>query len=40
MNLCSCLGPVLQVKFLFGYNTRPNPANTDFLTLPAINFPR
>ena len=29
-----------QVKFIFGYNSRPNPANTPFLTLPAISFPR
>lgn len=30
----------LQVKFIFGYNSRPNPANTTYLTLPSISFPR
>ncbi|KAK9802855.1 hypothetical protein WJX73_009168 [Symbiochloris irregularis] len=29
-----------QVKFIFGYNSRPNPDNTPYLTLPSISFPR
>ena len=30
----------LQVKSIFGYSTRPNPANTPTKTLPPISFPR
>lgn len=29
-----------QVKSLFGYQSRPNPANTALLKLPSISFPR
>ena len=31
---------VLQVKFLFGYNTRPDPKSNAVLKLPNISFPR
>ena len=34
-----CLTAV-QVKFLFGYSTRPDPASTAVLKLPSITFPR
>lgn len=30
----------LQVKSLFGYSSRPNPANSSILKLPSISFPR
>ena len=30
----------LQVKLIFGYSRRPNPASTDILKLPPISFPR
>ena len=29
-----------QVKSIFGYSRRPNPASTDILKLPQISFPR
>ncbi|KAK9819516.1 hypothetical protein WJX74_003191 [Apatococcus lobatus] len=29
-----------QAKFLFGYNSRPDPASTAVLKLPSISFPR
>ena len=30
----------MQVKSIFGYSRRPNPASTDILKLPQISFPR
>lgn len=30
----------MQVKAMFGYTSRPNPANTAILKLPALQFPR
>ena len=30
----------MQVKSIFGYSKRPNPASTDILKLPQISFPR
>ena len=29
-----------QVKLIFGYSRRPDPASTDILKLPPISFPR
>lgn len=34
------MGAAEQVKFLFGYNTRPDPNSTAVLKLPSISFPR
>ena len=31
---------LLQVKSLFGYNSRPNPGNSAILKLPTLSFPR
>lgn len=30
----------IQVKSIFGYNTRPNPGNSSILKLPNLSFPR
>ena len=30
----------MQCKYLLGYNSRPNPASSDILKLPAMSFPR
>lgn len=30
----------MQVKSIFGYSSRPNPANTAILKLPSLSFPR